>query len=102
VSAWRKWITDLSGTRQQITVVLLGLLILGFMRGLTLAKDTSDVVSLLQALMPIFTVGILAWFGDRWRESAAAKVNGTSSSAVTMTASPGGSVSATVTPTDKP
>lgn len=78
--AWRKWLADLSGTRQQVTLVVLSVWAgLGYMaifvawRGVQLIKTAQDAAVLLSAIKDIFVAISLfsvatlgAWFGGKW------------------------------------
>lgn len=65
--AWIKWVADLSGTRQQITLGVVGVIVATAIRGIMLINTMQDVVTLLGALFPYGSVVLAWWAADKIR-----------------------------------
>lgn len=72
-SAWRKALADLSGTRTQVTYLIVGLFAYITLQGAAKARTTLDFVALLGALTPALMTVLVYHFGGKWLE---AKQNG--------------------------
>lgn len=66
LTAWGKWLRDLSGTRQQITLVVILLWAWIVLRGIRHIASAQDAVGLLQAITPVVIATVGAWFGGKW------------------------------------
>lgn len=64
-AAWRKWLADLSNTRTQIVVVLLGLHIWAWADVLLRPHSPTHVVELVRITAPVSLAGLLAWAGAK-------------------------------------
>lgn len=73
MSPWRKWLADLSGTRTQVTYLIVGLFVYIALRGVATARTTVDFVTLLSAVTPALMTILVYHFGGKWLE---AKQNG--------------------------
>lgn len=68
-SAWKTWLVHLSGTRQQITLVVLIMWALTVWRGVQVLKSSTEAVAILQAITPVFVATVGAWFAGKWLAS---------------------------------
>lgn len=75
MSPWRKWWVDLSGTRTQVTYLVVGLFVYITLQGAARARTTSDFVALLGAITPALMTVLVYHFGGKWLD---AKQNGPS------------------------
>lgn len=66
MSPWRKWWADLSGTRTQVTYLIVGLFVYITLRGVASARTTLDFVALLSAITPALMTVLVYHFGGKW------------------------------------
>lgn len=64
--AWLKTLVDASGTRQQITLVVLVAWAVIVYRGYTLLKTATEATKMLEAITPVVIATVGAWFAGRW------------------------------------
>lgn len=74
MSPWRKWVADLSGTRTQLTYLVVGLFAAAVGRGVWISSSVADIAVLLGAITPAFIAVLGYHFSGKWLE---AKQNGT-------------------------
>lgn len=69
MSPWRKWWADLSGTRTQVTYLIVGLFVYITLQGAARARTTAEFVALLSAITPALMTVLVYHFGGKWLDA---------------------------------
>lgn len=77
LAPWSKWAQDLSGTRTQVVVLIVGLWLVVAWRSYTLIKTAADGVALLGAMNAAVMASLAAWLAAKVNDSVREiKLNG--------------------------
>lgn len=64
--AWLKTLVDASGTRQQVTYLVIVLWALIVWHGIARIRTAADATAMLQAITPVVIATVGAWFAGKW------------------------------------